>query len=297
MINSYREDFVVIWGHGLLHTESIIDILRSEESFEINLVIKKEVGNIAKLVNKIYSFDYAPIMHLKTKIQYLKNTPPQVLFIFLRNNDPDEHLIGEGPFRHVECLKIKKIKTLIREKYNPRCDDGLLSDDHVIHASDNETQTDKILKFLGYSKGVKTFINNSKIISSPFYIKEPSKFTLKEVDIEKIFCRNFSQYNGKNELITIPISESIQYIALENIRVYKEYLKKHRGISLKADYSIKKYQQLYKNFNNTKAMKEGVFVHLYYDKQHKRYIILDGLHRASIHLKKGDKKIISCVYE
>jgi hypothetical protein len=56
--NSYnlnsRYDCVVIWGHGFIFLEEILNELRLINSFKIIKIIKKTNVNIKKLVNKIY---------------------------------------------------------------------------------------------------------------------------------------------------------------------------------------------------------------------------------------------------
>ena len=126
-----RYDCIVVWGHGQEYLPKIIKEIRTNESFEIVHLHKHKVTNIKKLVYQIYSFDYAPLFHLKAKVKYLESTPPVVNFIFIKNKDAQEEYFGTGDFRHKESLRIKHFKGLIRERFNPRDKTGNLTHDHV----------------------------------------------------------------------------------------------------------------------------------------------------------------------
>ena len=115
-----RYDCFVVWGHGQSYLSDILHEVRSEEYFEIVHFQRLEVGSIKKLVRQIYSFDYAPLFHLKAKVKYLEASPPVVSFIFVKNKDAQEEFFGNGEFRHIESLRVKSFKDRIREKYNPR---------------------------------------------------------------------------------------------------------------------------------------------------------------------------------
>ena len=148
-----RYDYFLIWGNGLPYQNEILDILRDAESIEIIRLTSYKPKNIAKLVRAIYSYDYAPLQHLRAKTRYLLETIPEVLFIFVLNRDARERYVCTGAFRHVECANIKSIKEEIRNRFNPR-KEGKRTEEHVIHASDNESQVDHILKYLGVKAGV-----------------------------------------------------------------------------------------------------------------------------------------------
>ena len=299
VINLFRKnrcDCFVIWGHGIGYLNEIIEDIRDHDSFDIMLIQKHEIGNIKKLVNKIYSFDYAPLFHLKAKVKYLKCTPPTVCFIFLKNTNVVEEYFGKGDFRHKECLKIKAFKDKIRVKFNPRTPSGELTHDHVIHATDNESQTDSILKLLGYKSGVMILKKVNKIIQSPHYIVEPDQFEIKQVPLDDIYCTNVFQKEGRQLIERIPISESVQYQAIESPKLYEDYLEQFKGGALKQDYNIKKYLLMKEGFVYLSAGFTTDFVIVEKLKDNGKFIIVDGLHRAAIHLNQGNLKITVSVF-
>jgi hypothetical protein len=290
-----RFDCFVIWGHGLSYLDEIIDDIRSHDAFKIVQIQRHKVKNIKKLVHKIYSFDYAPLFHLKAKVKYLESTPPTVYFIFIKNQRPKEEFFGEGDFRHKECLKIKAFKNLIRGKFNPRTAAGNLTHDHAIHATDNESQTDSILKLLGFSDGVQYLKNNKKIIESPHYIDEPEQFTIKRLSYQDIYCSNAFEEEGKMVVKQVSIVQSVQYSAFESPQLYKDYIKKFKGTILKQDYDFNKYLSLKENFEYLSSDYSTDFVLVKKIKNKEKYLVIDGLHRATIHRYQGNQHLIACV--
>ena len=149
-----RYDYFLIWGNGLKYRDQIINEIRKDSNFQIIKILHHKPKNIKELVQAIYSYDYAPFCHLKSKTEYLLKTAPEVDFIFVKNIDPREDYVGEGEFRHIESQNVKLLKERIRDNYNKRKDDRR-TEEHVIHASDNQDQTDYILRYLGFNDGLK----------------------------------------------------------------------------------------------------------------------------------------------
>jgi hypothetical protein len=67
-----RYDSIIIWGHGLSYLEEILMMLRKIETFDIVRIVKYKPSNMKKFIRKVYSYDYAPLAHLKSKIKYLE---------------------------------------------------------------------------------------------------------------------------------------------------------------------------------------------------------------------------------
>ena len=296
MLKHDRLDCFVIWGHGITYLYDIISEVRNDACLEVVYIHKHTVKNIKKLVHQIYSFDYAPLFHLKSKIKYLESTGSAVYFIFINNRDPQEDFYGEGRFRHVESVRIKSLKEGIRAKFNPRGMNGEMTHEHIIHATDNESQTDSILKLLGYKQGVKKFIGTTKIVSTPHYIKEPDHFMIKSVTFDNLYCTNAISTNDGIDIITIPVHQSVQYKALFDLSLYSEYIGKFIGTIIKQDYNVDKYFALKDRFSYLSDDYSSSYVVVKKSPKKDCYIINDGLHRASIHLFQGNRDIIVCEY-
>lgn len=291
-----RLDCFIVWGHGTKYIEDIIELISRSETLKILHLEKQKAGNLKKLVRAIYSFDYAPLIHLKAKIKYLEKTPPELFFIFVKNSDPQIEYFGEGRFRHIECLVVRTLKQEIRELYNPKDEQGKLTHDHVVHATDNESQTDSILKLLGYSQGIKKLSSRKKIILSPHYIKERDNFSVKCLKLSDLLCGNAVKEGVKNIVKVIPVENSVQYRSLFDEELYKRYLANFRGTVLRQDYNAERFFALKDSFKYLdKDHRDGFII---VEKTHSgMHVIIDGLHRAALHLYRGNEYIKACVYE
>jgi hypothetical protein len=282
-----RYDFFLIWGHGLKYKNDIIELIANEQKFEIITIIKHEPKSIKRFVEKVYEYDYVPYFHLKSKTKYLINTPKEVMFIFIKNKNPEEvWKLGHGT-GHIESETIVRYKNIIRDKFNEKKDDKR-TENHVIHASDNELQVHHLLKYLGYDEGVYRFDRHkNKPFDVPHFIDPFHKYKLVEIDIDDLVCNTLVE--DKHQRITI--EESPQYKFLLGFEEeYKEYIEMNQGLKLKAYYDLDKYKEISKDFDYLSRGYETNFVIV--KRIDDKYLVLDGLHRASIMKHQNKKRII-----
>lgn len=279
-IQGSRFDYFLIWGNGMQYTKEIIAMIEHEKSFEIEMILKKRIKSMKRFIKEVYSYDYAPFSHLKNKTRYLLTVPPEVVFIFIKNNDPQEEWMGEGEYRHLESTTVKCLKSRIRDIYNERKMDRR-TENHVVHASDNELQTDHMLKCLGYELGIDTFRKKS-LIGLPHHIKATRCMRIKKVALTKLYSGTIID----NEYRVVLLSDTPQYRGIsDSIKKYEDYLDKYRGTFLCDYYSVEKYQFLLHNFQKTEYNKLKNLVVI--KKDGEKYVILDGVHRASILLARN----------
>jgi hypothetical protein len=282
VLKKNRYDYFLIWGHGVQFQDEIQCIIEAVPEFEVIKVFNYITENIHHLVRQIYSYDYAPFHHLKSKTEYLKKTLPKVRFIFIKNYYPIENNYGEERFQHIECERVKRTKEVIRNQFNEK-KNNRRTEDHVVHASDNELQTDHILKYLGYKQGVKTFDRNQKkIIKAPFHLKIPNCYSIEKIRIESLLCSIVEN----NKIIICPMDESPQF---KGGSIYKVYLQKNNGVFLQDGYSINKFELLKTRLDYLKTGYSTNYIIT--QKYYNNYLILDGLHRATIQKKNGNKYI------
>jgi hypothetical protein len=297
MMPNYRYDYLLIWGHGLAYENDILTIIESYP-FEILYIHRIKPKSIKKLVRAVYSYDYAPFEHIKTKTRYLHSTTPaEVLFIFFRNDFPQEYYTGEGAFRHIECAQIKKMKTQIRELYNPRMN-GEMSHDHVIHASDNSLQTHYILKWLGMKQGIYDILPQPfPFIDVPYHFPDINQMKVRSIPLDRIHCRNVVGSRWDYQAKEISLVESVQYRALtKDLESYSLYLDTFRGTALKEHYSVKRLLSLEKDFNYLAPPHANKFIILSTNPHKKEnYFVLDGLHRAAILKKRHHTNIFAAI--
>ncbi len=287
-----RYDSIIIWGHGLSHLEEILTMIREIGSFDIVRIIKHKPSSMKKFVRKVYSYDYAPLAHLKSKIKYLEKVEASLVCIVINNTQPAVDILGTGSFRHKESLMLKKLKTEIREKFNPY-KDGEMTHDHIIHATDNEEQTHHILNAIGDISIEKYYQAN--LYSVPFFLGQQSSYEIKELSFNHLVCGQAQGDSDNFRLQQVPVQHSVQYNALfDKEDDYKAYINKYLGTALKADHSVDNYLRLKENFKYLSAEHASSFVTVKKLSEEK-YLIMDGLHRAALHLSQNHKKIKVCI--
>ncbi|ETX12583.1 hypothetical protein MUS1_03080 [Marinomonas ushuaiensis DSM 15871] len=287
-----RYDSIIIWGHGLSHLEDILTMIREKDAFDIVRIIKHKPTSMKKFVRKVYSYDYAPLAHLKSKIKYLEKVEPSLVCIVINNSSPAVDILGKSSFRHKESLTLKQLKTEIRERFNPY-KDGEMTHDHIIHATDNEEQTYHILNAIGDISIERYYQSN--LYTVPFFLGQQFSYEIKELPFENLLC---GQAKGDADAFIIkqvPVQHSVQYKALCNeVDEYRTYINKYLGTALKADHSVNNYLSLKENFNYLSTEYASSFVTVKKLSDGK-YLIMDGLHRAALHLSQNFEKIKVCI--
>ena len=290
MIKNYRYDYILIWGNGLQFGDEIVQHIRSHPDFDVIHILSHKPKSISAFVKAVYSFDYAPFWHLEAKTQYLLSTAPEVKIIVFRNNDPDEDYLGEGDFRHLESMTVKRFKEKLRDLYNERKNDRR-TENHVIHATDNQKQTDYLLRYLGYRDGLKTIIEHSnQYLKSPWHLGNVTKFTIEQVAVNEVKCRTI--IGGKPEICEIEESPHYRTLTGENDS-YEDYLKRYQGVFLQDDYTITKFKKMADSFKYLSCGHENDYILVRQDDN--KYIVCDGLHRLSILKSQKIEKLLVAV--
>jgi len=282
----YRADYIIIWGHGLKYQDKIVEEIRSYKDLKIIKAFHYRPAAVRHLVKAVYSYDYAPLRHLKSKTRYLMRTPKEALFIFIENRNPNEDFYGKGVFRHFESTTLKHLKEKIRNKYNERID-GERTEDHVIHASDNELQTHMILKYLGLG-GLQWLKKKHSILEVPFYVKECNAFVIKKVPVESLVC-NIVEGDPDNphKKRGVVIKQSPHYLALAgNPDAYQKYVERFFRRKFTEYYCLDTFRKLADSFEYLAPPYSTHYITVR-QLDNGKYRIIDGLHRAAIMCHKG----------
>ncbi len=278
----HRLDYFLIWGNGMPHEEEILSAIRSADFLNILRIMRHRPKSIARFVRKVYSYDYAPFQHLRSKTRYLLKTDSCVELIFVRNEAPREISRGQGAFRHVECERIKNLKEEIRNRFNPRRN-GKRTEEHVVHASDNESQVDRMLRVVGFKQGIGLLRNvPNPILSLPYYVPRFEAFAIRRVDSSQVYCNILRGTRESYWKEAVQIEETPHYACLTgDTGLYEEYLSTFLGGPLTGDYSIDRLMALSREL----AYLKGPYATCYIAAREFRpgqYLILDGVHRASV---------------
>ena len=149
-----REDFFIIWTHGLKYVEEIKKIMITEynkqfliyDSKEYSFTRKQFLSFLFKLYKKENRF------HIIGKIRYLieyietNKLIPKIHIIKFKNLNPKSRKFYNGP---PKCEFVETLKIRFRNKYNPQFENKNkqifplnkgVSHNHIIHSSDNKDE-------------------------------------------------------------------------------------------------------------------------------------------------------------
>ena len=281
-----RMDYLLLWGHGLAHAAEILAQVRAHPDLEILSIVRRDVPDIAQFVQDVYACDTVPFVHLVAKTRYLLQTPPEVLFILLRNHRPDEQYFGEGAFRHIQSRTIKALKEDIRNRFNPRAADGSRTEEHVVHASDYPSQVAHVLAVLGLPPLAHYEAEAHAEIDAPYHLGPLGPLERQLLPMDTL-CANII---GQG-LVAVRDTPHYQY-ALGNQAPYRSYHAEHFGTTLTDDHLPEAFDAMLRDFRYAEPQPNGkrslVVVRPLGDG---RYRILDGLHRAAILAARGASSV------
>ena len=281
---STRYDTFIIWGNGLEQADNIVADIRASDDFEIVRIQRHRPRNLRRFVRDVYDNDFVPFHHLEAKTKYLLRTPPEVVVVVARNRNPREELVGEGEYRQTQCMTTKTLKDQIRDRYNPRRD-GMRTEEHVIHATDVEFQTDRILKLLGIPNGIDAFRTPSHpLLDIPYHLDSFSSFLdfeLAWIPFRYLYCVILGGEPRTPTAQTLHLDESPHYRFLKgDTEPYAEYVRTFTGSLLVDAHHPETFRELAANFAYLQPPYEMSYV-LVEQQRPDRYVILDGLHRAA----------------
>jgi len=290
-ISSYsRYDFFIIWGNGLPYIEAILEILRGEDNIEIIRIESRQIKNMKKFVFDSYACDPVPIEHLHSKLRYLFKERSDIIIAFTRNLAPEENYFGEGAFRHRQCAYINRIKQRIRDLFNPR-NDGVRTEEHVIHASDYEEQVDYFLKMLGHAEGIEFLHEDASALpfNKPYHIPRPKVYTFRTLPIRDLRASILVSFGSKGfKTKLVEVSDTPHFRSLKHRGTdYIDYLERFRYTLLTDDYSWKKLLQM----NQLSLSQIQAFAPILVAPLECGFRILDGVHRAAVALNHNLEKI------
>jgi len=290
LLSRDRYDYLLLWGHGYDYRFEIAKKINENKNFKLISIIRHEPKSISNLIKNVYSFDYAPFHHLKSKTQYLKKTSKIVYIYIIKNINPKIDYFDVGNFRHKESITLKHFKEELRNRYNPRLE-GKRTDEHVVHASDNELQTNNILKYLGYNLGIQDFIASENIFNVPYHIQEGNSMRVKMTDIDDVYCRISIKKSGGYGLVSMKVADCPHYLSLvmADLNLYQKYINDFFGITLRDYYSVEKFLNLAKKLKYLEAPYLNNYICI--QEINGNLTIVDGLHRAAILKFRGENKI------
>jgi len=289
-----RHDALIIWGHGLPDLDGILGLVRATPGFKIRRILLREIDDMPRFVRSVYNFDYAPYGHLIEKTRYLLGVPPRAAFIFLDNVAPEEHTVGKGRFAHIECAKMTALKRAIRDRYNPQVH-GKPTEHHVVHGTDHVGQTTATLNLLGFRSIEELGAAQPAVLDTPAHLPPQRQWTLKQIDVSKVYARIS---NGPDAILPhrlVPLDQTPHArFARGEREAYENYWQTHRGGRLSEDHAPQAFEQLCEQMDYLGTAYPDSYL-LLEPLDDGRYVLLDGVHRASILRARGIDRFIGAV--
>lgn len=299
----YRYDFFSVWSNGIPIIDEILGILREEPYIEIVNIKHHKIKSLKKFMYDYYGIDPVPVQHLHAKLAYLFRLKPEMINIVVRNFNAQEIPVGEGKYRKTQCQYIVNIKKRIRNEYNPKHADPEfhkpplnkgVSHEHVVHSSDFEEQTDYCLKLLGYKKGISEFDGDDQglLFEKPWHIQRPKTYSFKTLPMSSLKAKILYTNNlGRTKKAMVPLERTPHYGAFTtDTSLYGIYLHQYRFRYLGSDYTVENLLKM-KSLTPAEIKRlPPILVKAIND----YYLILDGIHRASLKFAKQEREI-DCV--
>ncbi len=285
---------IIIWGNGLQYKNEILRFLRENDDFIILSITHHAVNTISDFVVKLYETDPVPWEHLKAKTKYLLETTPEFDVIIVNNVSPKEKYFGNGAYRHIQCEKIKIVKEYLRNLYNPK-KNGKRTEEHIIHGSDFESQTEHLLSILHLGTLESYRSVKSRFMSVPHHLPVINNYTIKKIDVSQIFCSVLTGELNDHKNIVVPITETPHYrYACGDKQPYESYYGKYGGTLLTDDHNQDSFDRLIREFDSTHYSPDNSFIILE-QIRNDYYRVWDGVHRVAIMRSKNNQFITAAV--
>lgn len=293
MVNNENEpcryDAFLLWHTGVDRLREVCCFIRDHPCIEIVHIRKKSVtsDDISQFVTDVYALEHVPKNHLERKTMYLRRNGAQSLYdeflVVVRNTKPRVHTNGTGQWAVQQSKTIVEMKTLIRSVFNPPFLDTSLripplpsgiSHDHVVHATDNQDQTNHLLKLFGAPFDVnefhpKTLLDNCTRVPHHLHISQGELSTRRVTDL-------YASIVDKGKL-SIRDTPHFQFV-IGNKLEYEQYHSKHVGTKFTDDHFPEAFSLLISTFDP--ALAQPLICT-------KNFLLLDGVHRAAILLARN----------
>ena len=266
-----KADYFLLWSNGKTYEQKILQKINN--NFKIIRIVRYRSILFPLRILKLYKYSFIPKYFLFKKLFYLIKYEFNFLAVEVINTNPAIEHQFNGIFRTYFCKKILNLKYDIRKEFQKNN-----SDEHIIHSTD--TYHDYL--------AIKNLINdNSNYLSTQKYITQ-------SIPINNLYCSQTQGSTFNYKEIIVPLEQSYHYKFLKfgQIMEYNNYIKTFTGTSMRYYHSDNKFLNLLESIKNN-----NIKINIRIKKKGNKFLILDGLHRASIFLFLDKKNIMADLYE
>jgi hypothetical protein len=268
-------------------------MIRNDSNFDIIFMRNKKIDDIQKFITDTYACDTVPWRHLVSKTKYLLKSANEAFFILTRNRNPDEAIKGKESFRHLQSNTVVKLKEIIRNKFNPKFEDENkrippldigVSHEHVIHASDYESQVNHMIKTFGFP-GLSYYKRYDK-----WEYKVPFHLNIKDYRIDFINIEDIRINVIDKGLLKIEETPHYKFYIGEK-QEYIDYFQKHFTKQLSEDHFPEAIESLFENYQDEYVDFYGQKGIVILKDEGDFYRVMDGGHRVVIEKIRKKQKI------
>lgn len=284
----------VVWANGMQHLEGILDHLESPPQVRLHHLEFTEYRSVVDMIAKVYATDDTPVKHLFRKNAFLNAYPAYCVHVIISTEASP--LVAEKVNGNIALFdpKVRSLKWEIRQKFNKRTHDGEISQNHVIHISDNQVKASKTLALNLGRKSVRIAesINDETMgMALPWHQLPLKRVTVGTIESNRLRARII--HNGIPKIVCVESTPHFASAVSGDFKIYEAYLKKHRGVELTDWYSVRKFSSLLTQ--SSPGEWPPPLVREISVSGEKRFLILDGLHRSVASKLRGEQSIVVAV--
>ena len=284
-----RLDYFIIWGHATPFLTDIVETIDTFPKIDILYIKTVDIVDRKQFIKDVHAKEWpsVPLEHTLAKTAFLHSVPAVATIALVMNREPKVRIQpNKNPLFHMpECIRIKQLKTLIREKFDPNKGGSgsialvpnLHPDQHVVHASDFPEQIPNALKVFGL-KPENYWREYWLALKGGVITNTPAPATVKEVTLDDILLKILSPEGGMQ---TIPIEISPHYKYLRGDKEdYESYWRQFCGRQLRENHSPTAFSRLSHDFSYLSPPYDKSLIKV--RRNHSNYTSEDGDHRLAI---------------
>lgn len=283
MIDEKRLVAFVLFAHARDQWLNIYKSISHASELDIRHVMRHRFRGSRALISALYSHDYAPLHHLRSKTRYLQRVGNEVLIIFAHQQQSKLVIAGSGRFAHQEDRLVNDLKWEIRRRWNPRQSNGEMLHHHVIHATDTPDQAHHLAENVSRVP-LERFTNHHGPGKTLPYHLPASGLRVFDVPLNRLRVRLLP------DLTIHSIRDTPHHLAVEqnNSDLYWTYISGHLGSRLCDGHSWHRFMSLKAKIERGETMLP-IIVGAEGDDY---YIVRDGVHRLALLEHFGKTKAI-----
>lgn len=294
----YRLTAFIFWPHAGGNLSAILSDIESTKNLTILRIVRLKVKRFNKLIRFVYRCDRINPLHIAGKTKFLNKLSGDVYFVLVGEVDPELTLRGTKK-NIVQSIIIENIKNKIRRMYNPRTKAGQVSDEHVVHATDDDVDA---LRIWSYVENINTARSPMTLLGAPGLdradlsagreIVKGEIVARKSLSLDVLFASIYRPEISSNEYVQLKDTPHYRFL-LGEADMYFDYINACRGLQHRCFYSSQKFLRLVRDLKVNLLDFPPVMLKVIGNK----FVIVDGLHRVATLKFLGEREVFCEIVE